>query len=272
MNHDGEDSRASGWNRRFIEEQFGKDIADRLRRTLMNIWREDHPTLPSERPKDERNTYLIRWQLGLAALYAEAEDPLWATKLTEEEAKLAAAIRPHRTQWAAQSGWKASSMPAQGRWMTILGNELSWELDREPHAHMATRCYCRTSTTHQSRSPSCFFLDFANGWTGTEMLSMMQATSLGPPSVFDKCSACMLNARRRRYAAHTCTLSRVSVSKMNLPEELVFVWLLTLMRVDPELAVHPRLKIGSERSSRERVVKRSIGSALCSAIIIMRLI
>ena len=56
----------------------------------MNIWREDNPTLPSERPEGERGTYLTRWQLGLAALYAEAEDPLWATKLTEDESKLAA--------------------------------------------------------------------------------------------------------------------------------------------------------------------------------------
>ena len=94
MSHDGEDSRASGWNRRFIEEQFGKETANRLRRTLMGIWREDCPILPSERPEEEPHTYLARWQLGLAALYAEAEDPSWATKLTEEEAKLAARYAP----------------------------------------------------------------------------------------------------------------------------------------------------------------------------------
>ena len=95
MSHDGEDSRASGWNRRFIEEQFGKETADQLRRILMNIWREDHPTVPSERPEDERSTYLVRWQLGLTALYAEAEDPSWATKLTEEEAKLVMRFASH---------------------------------------------------------------------------------------------------------------------------------------------------------------------------------
>ena len=65
MSHDGKDSRAEGWNRRFIEEQFNKETADRLRRALMNIWREDHPSLPSERPEDERNTYLVRCSLGL---------------------------------------------------------------------------------------------------------------------------------------------------------------------------------------------------------------
>jgi hypothetical protein len=39
----------------------------------MHIWRNDFPSLPSERPEDQRNRYLSRWQLGLAALYAEAK-------------------------------------------------------------------------------------------------------------------------------------------------------------------------------------------------------
>lgn len=32
MCHDGDDSRSSGWNRRFIEEQFNVETADGLRR------------------------------------------------------------------------------------------------------------------------------------------------------------------------------------------------------------------------------------------------
>ena len=67
----------------------------------MNIWREDHPTLPSERPEDKRGTYLVRWQLGLAALYAEAEDPSWATKTNGRRSEARGAIRPHPTQWVA---------------------------------------------------------------------------------------------------------------------------------------------------------------------------
>lgn len=94
MSQAGDDSRESGWNRRFIEANFGKATADRLRLTLMEQWRNDRPTLSSERPDDEKNTYLVRWQLGLAAIYAEAEDPLWATKLSDEEAKLAARYAP----------------------------------------------------------------------------------------------------------------------------------------------------------------------------------
>lgn len=94
MSQAGDDSRESGWNRRFIEANFGKETADRLRLTLMDQWRKDRPTLGSERPDDGKNTYLVRWQLGLAAIYAEAEDLAWATKLSDDEAKLACRYAP----------------------------------------------------------------------------------------------------------------------------------------------------------------------------------
>jgi hypothetical protein len=94
MQRSGNDSRASGWNRRFIEQQFGRVTADRLRLTLQRMWRKEKPTLRSERPPEKKNTFLMRWQLGLAALYAEAEDSHWATKLTDSEARLAARFAP----------------------------------------------------------------------------------------------------------------------------------------------------------------------------------
>lgn len=90
----GHESRASGWNRRFVEEQFSKAVADRLRETMMACWRKDRPTLRSERPDDEKNTFLVRWQFGLAGIAAEAEDPNWAKKLTEQEAELACRYAP----------------------------------------------------------------------------------------------------------------------------------------------------------------------------------
>jgi hypothetical protein len=90
----GEKSRASGWSRRFIEAQFGKDVADRLREAMMAYWRKDKPTLRSERPEGEKDRFLIRWQLGLAAIGAEAEDPSWAKRLDESEAELACRYAP----------------------------------------------------------------------------------------------------------------------------------------------------------------------------------
>lgn len=94
MEQSGSDSRASGWDRKFIEQQFGRDVADRLRLALQKLWRKLTPTLRSERSGDKKNTIQVRWQLGLAAIYAEAEDDAWATKLSEDEARLAARYVP----------------------------------------------------------------------------------------------------------------------------------------------------------------------------------
>ena len=90
----GNESRASGWNRRFIEAQFGKGVADRLRETMMRMWRKDKPTLRSERPEDKKNTFLVKWQFGLAGISAEAEDTNWAKRVSEEEAALACRYAP----------------------------------------------------------------------------------------------------------------------------------------------------------------------------------
>jgi len=84
------DTEVAGWNRPFIEKHFSKEIADRLRLTLMALWRKDRPTLRSERPEGKKDTYLMSWQMGLAAIYAESEDPDWARKLEHEEALVAA--------------------------------------------------------------------------------------------------------------------------------------------------------------------------------------
>ncbi len=94
MERSGSESRASGWDRRLIERQFGKSVADRLRETMMAAWRKDRPTLASERPEAEKNTFLVRWQFGLAGITAEAEDSHWAEKLTEEDAALACRYAP----------------------------------------------------------------------------------------------------------------------------------------------------------------------------------
>ena len=161
MSHDGENSRASGWNRRFIEEQFGKETADRLRRTLMHIWRGECPTLTSERPENESNTYLGRWQLGLAALYAEAEDPLWATKLTEEEAKLAARYAPIELNGLPR--WMETLVSAHPAFVdAILGNELSWELGGNL-VRTVIRCCCRALATRRPRSPDYSFFVSGHG-------------------------------------------------------------------------------------------------------------
>lgn len=78
------------WDRAFLISQFGGDITDRLRLALMAYWRSLRPTVRCERRFGEENTYLVVWSIGLMGIYAEAEDPLWATRLKRSEAELAA--------------------------------------------------------------------------------------------------------------------------------------------------------------------------------------
>ena len=234
MSHDGEDSRASGWNRRFIEEHFDKDIADRLRRTLMNFWRDDHPTLPSERPEDERNTYLIRWQLGLAALYAEAEDPLWAKKLPEEEAKLAARYASIKLNGLPL--WLETLVDAHP-WAVdaILGNELSWELDREPHADGHSLLL---QNIHYTSEPVAkLFLPRLRQWLDGDGDVVDDAGDLaGAAERIRQVIGALLAHGDEDTCAHVHAVARQRLQD-DLPEELDFVWLLTLMRVDPDLAL-----------------------------------
>ena len=128
MSQGGDESRSSGWDRHFIESNFGKPTADRLRVELGKSWRGDCPTLWSERTQDQRHTYLVRWQLGLAAIAAEAEDPQWAMKLTSEEAALAARYVP--MQLNGFPAWLeplALAHPEQVD--ATLGGELAYELN-----------------------------------------------------------------------------------------------------------------------------------------------
>jgi hypothetical protein len=78
------------WDRAFLSTYFGSDVADRLRHALMAYWRSMRPTIRCERRTGEENTYLVVWTIGLMGIYAESEDPLWASKLSPGEAELAA--------------------------------------------------------------------------------------------------------------------------------------------------------------------------------------
>lgn len=89
MEREHDDLARPGWNRGFIERMFDKTMADRFRDAFARSWREDRPTIRSEREEDQKNTYLMRWRMGLAGVYAEAEDRAWAAKLTVDEADLA---------------------------------------------------------------------------------------------------------------------------------------------------------------------------------------
>ena len=234
MSHDGDDSRSSGWNRRFIEGQFNQETADKLRRVLMNIWRDDHPTFPSERPEGERNTFLVRWQLGLAAIYAEAEDRDWAAKLSDAEAELAARYAPIELnglpQWIERLGDRHPNAVDR-----TLGNELSWELSRPPgeHGHSGLLQGIGYAPERVAR----LFLPRLESWldaggdringadnaTGmTERVRQVTRVILQHGDVAE--------IKRLRERA----LQRL---EQQLPFALRLVWLSTLMRIDPQAGV-----------------------------------
>ncbi|MCA1440798.1 hypothetical protein I6F07_11360 [Ensifer sp. IC4062] len=234
MSHDGEDSRASGWNRRFIEEQFGNETADRLRRTLMSIWRQDRPTLASERPEEERNTFLVRWQLGLAAIYAEAEDPEWAARLSEQEAELAARYAP--IELNGLPAWIEGLIAARPNAVdATLGAELSWEL----HQGSGTSAHSMLlqSISYAPGLVARVFLPRFRTWLDTdEAFGNNASYSAGRVERLRRVIGVMLKHGGEDARAYLLVLARQRL-KNNLPDQFIFVWLPTLMRIDPESGV-----------------------------------
>ena len=88
---------------------------------MMAAWRRDKPTLRSERPDKEKNSFLVRWQFGLAGISAEAEDPNWAKRLTEQDAELACRYAPMELT-ASRPGLKALPSSIRRPWITSLEN------------------------------------------------------------------------------------------------------------------------------------------------------
>lgn len=118
----------SGWNRGFLERSFGKERVERLREIMIRTWRTIRPTLPSERPEEERNWYYSNWKVGLVGLHAEAEDPQWARKLTPADAELA--MRYALTSINGLPSWIDSLAQAHPEIVRdMLGPELQSQLD-----------------------------------------------------------------------------------------------------------------------------------------------
>ena len=254
MSHDGEGSRESGWNRSFIEEHFGKELTDKLRLILMNIWRDHTPTLPSERPENERGSYLDLWLLGLAGLYAEAEDPSWVNKLSEEEAKRA--VRYAAIQFNGLPNWMESLVDVQPEAVDeILGNELTQELERNPgtHGHSALL----QKILHTSNSVAKLILPRIRGWLDGGGDVVYNAKNLsGVAERLRQVIGVVLKHGDEDTRTHVLAVARKRLQD-ELPDELAFVWLPTLMHLDPELGVSAlEDRLGSvEPSVRSEAVK-----------------
>lgn len=162
MERSGSDSRSAGWNREYVESQFGNAVADRLRVTMRKVWRGDRPTLRSERPEGEKGTFLVRWQFGLAGIEAEAEDPDWAKKLTSDEAEIACRYAPIHLNgfpfWL--EGLAAAHPEAVDK---VLGAELTLSLYENPDENHSSALQ---DVQHASPAVAALFAPRVREWVG----------------------------------------------------------------------------------------------------------
>ncbi len=230
MRHDNDNSHSAGWNRRLIEKQFDKKTADRLQRTMMKIWRDEYPTFPSERHENDRQTYLVRWQLGLAAVYAEAEERNWAEKLSNDEAQLA--LRFSLIELNGLPYWiEDLSVIHPNAVDKTLGNELSWELSQPAGNHGYSNVLSRIA--HMSEHVARLFLPRLESWLDNggdhvndpnNLMGMTERARLVTKAILKYGDVASLGSLR------LWANKRLS---QKLPLDLRLVWLSILLQVEP---------------------------------------
>jgi hypothetical protein len=233
MSKAGDLSSASGWNRRFIEAQFDKETADKLRLLLIELWRKDRPTLTSERPDHAKNTYLVRWQLGLAAIYAEAEDPHWASKLTREEAELAGRFATIELNslplWVEQL---VNAYPAEVE--ATLGKELRLELEdkaRGPHWHSMLL----ENIGHAPKPVIDLLLPILH--TSLDAVSKRRGQNAsGAAQRVGQVVGFLIKHGDRKAQMHISAVARIQLEK-KIPIVFAQVWLRVLMHLDTDSGV-----------------------------------
>jgi hypothetical protein len=232
MEQAGEESRSSGWNRRFIERSFGKDVADRLRLTLIRLWRNDRPTLRSERTEGMKNTFLMRWQLGLAAITAEAEDRCWAQKLTEDEAGIAARYAP--IQLNSFPKWLEDLVIAHP---TVVDCILGGELSRELRETVVTQVPSMTLQNISHSTPQIITLFLPRLIVALNHI----CTTEGPNSQIDADRLAQIIDLVLRHGDVSIVRQIATIADARLqseiPDSVKYVWLAALMGIDPEVGV-----------------------------------
>lgn len=232
MEQSGSDSRASGWDRKFIEQQFGREVADRLRAALQKLWRKLTPTLRSERPTDKKNTYLVRWQLGLAAIYAEAEDDAWATKLSEDEARLAARYVP--IQLNGFPSWLEALAAVHPKAINdTLGAELSLSLGEPAKESNATLWL--QDIRHASPAVATLFVPRIKTWLDNVLAGRIDGDAAPPERVSHAIEILMRSDDPATRAGLAETALKETAD--GIESTAAGVWLPILMQINPEAGV-----------------------------------
>ncbi|MEP0391881.1 MAG: hypothetical protein ABJ205_08805 [Erythrobacter sp.] len=227
----------SGWNRRLLEETFGKETADRVRLAMMEFWRSEAPTLRSEREDDEKNSYLVKWQLGLAGLYAEAEDASWAGHLSEEEVELALRYVP--VELNRFPSWLADFVPAYSQIIErVLGSELLDELKERSDAGSISLYYIKSAPTPLAR----VFLP--------RVMNLLESAANARPSENDtdhlcsrltKLAAIVLEHGSDEEIVQLSGLAKDALaSPISMP--IASTWMSVIFRTDPQSAVEQLAK------------------------------
>ena len=233
MKRSAQEGHTAGWDRRFLETQFDAAMAVRMRDALRPVWRDDRPTLWSERPQGKRNTYLARWEFGLAAVAAEAEDRSWAAKLTSDEAKLA--CRYVLIQLNGLPGWLddlAAAHPVEVQ--EVLGGELEAELGE---AASAEGSGLLSSIGYSSARLKDLFRPKLLAWLGADGdlvrdEDAVVADDARLETVLDILTQGADDTTREHLRKHACCrLGGGAVGRATV------TWLATLLRLDPEEGV-----------------------------------
>lgn len=223
--------RSSDWNRHLIERQFSKQITDIFRLALMRIWRQDHPTLPSERAEGERNTYLTRWLLGLSGIYAEAEDPDWARKISGDEAQLAARYALlELNDFPLWLNGLASTHPLAVA--DVIGKELAWELKR-------TEDYSSTLQKIHHSSPklaTLLSLHLIDWLAKYEIQTLNQAQMTQVATKIRRSSAIIAQHADGATKAKLIVICKQRLAQPT-PSEIRNAWLLALLHLEPDQCI-----------------------------------
>jgi hypothetical protein len=119
-------------NWQLLEAEFGSDVAKAFRDGLVAFWRIFTPELVSER-EEARPPWEVHWGMSGLAIEA-AEEPGWAGRLTSEEALLASRYSTYELNefpvWI-----KDVAVRHTDAFLSVVGQEVSWELGRENHSH-----------------------------------------------------------------------------------------------------------------------------------------
>uniref|UniRef100_UPI0040574C7E hypothetical protein n=1 Tax=Candidatus Electrothrix sp. TaxID=2170559 RepID=UPI0040574C7E len=122
------------WNKIELIQAFNEEVASRAANACKIIWHKESPTLWSYRADGERD--LMIWHYALCGLVEESSSPGWAKRLTDEEAKRAAAYAT--LNWDDFPSWFAGLVKEHpGAVESILGDELNRQLAMaSDHQHL----------------------------------------------------------------------------------------------------------------------------------------